>query len=363
MHSQAEPENERKGHLCFAVSHLAMTCSMRRSATRNCGLTTRRENCFLFVLCRVILGSPNLDIDVRWKGNVRDFLVRSSVVVVAVLGMVSSLHAQSLPFNLGLDSEIRMGYLLGQQTLKGSSQEVADPKFDYRVDHGPSIIVMGATGEVSPVPFFSGRIGGYISVWEYPTANDRSTEFPDASNAKLPWDVTPDLKSWEIAGLVHLSRGGGYRFSAVGGYREEFWDYVGVPTGGQADPAFMRDEFNNHVPFFGLQTALFFPWWKARCEVTGSWFMRQEIFSIVQNRDDYVQYTGTLDSGGQVEVNFEGTATLISNFRLGAYGRYRYQELQGHAIGIENNPGTRRAFKLFTEQNYGVVGLTVNLVF
>jgi hypothetical protein len=284
--------------------------------------------------------------------------------MVVVLTMVSSADAQSLPFNLGLDANIRMGYLVGQQALKGRSEEVVDPEFDYRVNHDPSTVVISAIGEVSPVPFFSGRIGGLISVWEYSTEQLREDAFPDPSNANwLPWDVTPDLKSWEIAGLVHLSRGGGYRFSAVGGYREEFWNYSGVPTDPGPDTRFMRDKFYNHVPFFGLQSALYFPWWKARFDVTGSWFIHQEILSKVQGSTGFVQYSGTLNNGGQVEVSVEGTAMLISNLRLGVFGSYKYQELQGHSIGIEDGPGTRRAFKLFTEQSLGVLGLTMNLVF
>ena len=84
-------------------------------------------------------------------------------------------------------------------------------------------------------------------------------------------DARPSFSGWEAAGLFHLWNDGGYRFSFTAGYREEFWgaqgEGVGLFTGVSSS---VREDFSSRGPFLGLQTAVFFPWWKARFEVIGS---------------------------------------------------------------------------------------------
>jgi hypothetical protein len=185
------------------------------------------------------------------------------------------------------------------------------------------------------------------------------TTFP-YPNSNL-WDVVPDFTSWEAAGLYHLWSGYGYRFSVVGGYRQESWTFLGTPSDSTDVSLSLHDRFTSHIPFLALQTAMFYPWWKARFEVLGSPFMSKKVTATVRNGGTLVDFKGWADRGGLIEFSMEGTCALTSVLRLGLYGRYSYQELYGWVT--KRIGGQSGEYKLGFNENTGVVGTNLTLLF
>jgi hypothetical protein len=134
-----------------------------------------------------------------------------------------------------------------------------------------------------------------------------------------------------------LSNEGGYRYSIVAGYRQESWTYR--IDGNQDDNSYLRDEFVSQSPFLGLQTAMFFPWWKARFEVLGSPFMTKKISHTARDSGYYQHLDGTWNKGGFIEFQTEGTVNITPSIWLGLFARYTYEELHGEAKGTRAAPG------------------------
>jgi hypothetical protein len=211
-----------------------------------------------------------------------------------------------------------------------------------RLNFNPRLPVVSASCEISPFSILSGRIGGAIGVFEKEV------------------EQTPDFRSWEAAGLIHLAGGNGYRFSLVGGYKQDFWQYKEKSVLPATSNVKYHSEFQSAVPFCGLQTAMYHPWWKARCEILGSWFMDTKIKS--NNRNNYPgNYLGYLNEGGIVEFRVEGTGRLMNNLRFGVFGKYSFQELLGPIAGPGDNGRTN--FDMRLNENMGSVGVNLNLVF
>lgn len=259
--------------------------------------------------------------------------------VLALLLCVSTVPAQGqwLPTNLGVDTSLRAGYLVGWQMTQlkeGPETFQADNLPRFRTEFYPRLPVLSGDFEWSPIPELSGRLAGALSVLEkgFTYVHARSDV---ASGSE--WDVAPDYRQWEAAGLLNLWAGGGYRFSIVGGYRQEFWLYLGTPTYSEADNSYFRDKINAHIPFFAMQTAMFFPWWKARFEVLASPFMSKKIDTQILKDSRMVRYNGTADNGGLVELTVEGTAAITPQLRVGLYSRYTYQELRGEIVKVTSD--------------------------
>ena len=94
----------------------------------------------------------------------RKLITILSVLVGALVG-TSCLHAQGLPWNLGIDSSFRGELLFGSQAIRdNSSPGIAEDRF--RIDSDFRLPVLAGTVEITPLTYLSGRIGGIISVLE-----------------------------------------------------------------------------------------------------------------------------------------------------------------------------------------------------
>jgi hypothetical protein len=282
-------------------------------------------------------------------------LARSCAIawVLALLLCVSTapVQGQWLPSNFGVDTSLRAGYLFGWQMtqLKEGPETFEGGHLSrFRTEFNPRLPVLSGDFEWSPIPELSGRLAGAISVLE---KDIRYVHARSDNAASSEWDVAPDYRQWEAAGLLHLWTGMGYRFSIVGGYRQEYWLYLGTPANSEPDNSYLRDKINAHIPFIAVQTAMFFPWWKARFEVLGSPFMSKKIDTQILKGGNLVRYNGTADSGGLVEFTVEGTAAVTSQLRIGLYSRYTYQELGGEMVKMSG--GSASDHKLnFAEQMF-----------
>ncbi len=224
----------------------------------------------------------------------RKLITLISVLVGALVG-TSSLQAQSLLWNLGLDSSFRGELLFGSQAIRdNSSPGIAEERF--RIDSDFRLPVLAGTVEITPLTYVSGRIGGIISVLEQKgTVRRNGSSFGTSGSDVVEIHARPSFSGWEAAGLFHLWNDGGYRFSFTAGYREEFWgaqgEGFGLFTGVSSS---VREDFQSRGPFLGLQTAVFFPWWKARFEVIGSpWITKIGSGSLKQTN-----FSGGISSQG-----------------------------------------------------------------
>jgi hypothetical protein len=286
--------------------------------------------------------------------------LRAVAVLFVLTGLAFPVGAETLPWNIQVDSSFRAEFLFGHQVLRQ-----LDPKVTgvarFVADYDPRLPVLTGTVEITPFPLISGRLAGSTSVWERTGAQVRT-----ATGSVIPggrWDVKPDFTSWEAAALYHLWSGGGYRFSFTGGYRQQTWDYQGTPSNGTTDSP-LHDSFSSHIPFIGLQTAMFFPTWKARFEMLGSPFMNVGVSNALQQGAAVLQLDGNLYRGGLVEVQMSGDVNLTPNVLVGLYGRYAYQELYGllsdtaQTLGVGANP-----LEVFLGQSFGTIGLDVTVIF
>jgi hypothetical protein len=284
------------------------------------------------------------------------FLVKSLLVPLIVLVFSPCAPAEVLPLGMRVDTSLRLGMLFGRQLFQYNN--LPEAEFErFRMEFGPRLPILSGMCELTPVPSISGRLAGSISVLETDMTVFQAMVDPEPTL----WDVKPEFGYWEVAGLYHLWQGGGYRFSLVAGYRQEYWRYRGEPAGGQVPGSSLRDRFTSYIPFLAMQTSMWFPWWKTRFEILASPFVSQNVSAIVQDGAMLVEYAGNADSGGLIELEVEGTANLTSRVRLGLYGRYSYQELYGEytRADVVESPSRR----LYIYENLAAVGLNMTLLF
>ncbi|MGO9566506.1 MAG: hypothetical protein ACLP5H_03085 [Desulfomonilaceae bacterium] len=297
---------------------------------------------------------------------------RRSLTAVAVLfilaGLASPVRAEAPAWNIQVDSSFRAEYLFGRQIVRHLDPKVPDVS-RFVANYDPQLTVLAGTIEITPLPAISGRLAGSISVLESTSAQVRSVSSVIPSTApffptdKWEWDVKPNFSSWEAAGLYHLWSGGGYRFSFTAGYRQDTWDYRGTPSNGAADSP-LHDSFSAHIPFIGMQTAMFFPSWKARFEMLGSPFMNMSVSNALQRGSFALQFDGNLYKGGMVELQMAGDVNLAANVLIGLYGRYAYQELYGLSSGTGEAAGLGPSpYTVFVGGSFGTVGLDVTVIF
>jgi len=284
-----------------------------------------------------------------------------SVVLVA---FAAPAEAQVIPRQVKFDSSWRAGFLFGSQLVlhgdfeKGAVGATEAHLARLRQQFDPRLAVLSGMFEVSPLLRISGRMAGSVSALE----GDMTVRHATVDRAQPSvWDVTPDFKQWEAAGLYHLWSGPAYRFSIVGGFRQQFWKYLGDPAGNQPNGSSLRDEFRSNIPFIALQTSVYYPWWKARFEILGSPFMSTEVLTRVNDLGYPVEFVGTANQGGLIELEFEGTGTLTPRMRLGLFARYAYQELYGESTRWAGD--NRDTQKLFVEESFATVGVNFTFVF
>jgi hypothetical protein len=295
-------------------------------------------------------------------------LLNTAVILFILVAAVSPVEAETLPWNIQVDSSFRAEFLFGHQILR--HLDPSDPaKTRFVATYDPRVTVLAGTIEITPFPAISGRLAGSISVVENTGAQVRTVDTVIAQLApflptdKWEWDVKPNFSSWEAAGLYHLWSGGGYRFSFTAGYRQDTWDYQGSPSNGAPDSP-LHDSFSSHIPFIGLQTAMFFPSWKARFEVLGSPFMNMSVSNALQRGAFGLQFDGNLYRGGLVELQMSGDVGLSANVLVGLYGRYSYQELNGLSSGTGAAAGLGPSpYTVFVGGTFGTVGVDVTVIF
>jgi hypothetical protein len=272
----------------------------------------------------------------------------------------------TLPMGLSVDSSFRAEYLFGAQSVRQVGPP-AGPAFAFerfRFKFDPKVPVLSGTAEVSPLPWLSGRLAGSLSVWEPTIPVYRRFNITGTSWA-ANWEMKPQFSSWEAAGLVHFWNGGGYRFSATAGYRKRIWDYSGELIGSDSSASLgapYHEVLTSQIPFLGLQTAMYFPLWKARFEVLGSAFMNKSAASSFTNGTNSVHYTANATRGGFVEVQMEGTVGLSSYLYLGVFGRFGYEEMFG-VFDVTTPANTQGSMEANLRESFAILGLDVTLFF
>jgi len=278
-----------------------------------------------------------------------------------VLFAVSGVYPQSGPWNLALDSSFRMEFLFGSQALRDRNQVIDVERF--RIDSNFRLPVLAGNVELTPLVFLSGRLGGLTSVLEGQGTYDRSAADFDVNVAeRRVIDAKPTFSGWEAAGLFHLWNDGGYRFSVTAGYREEFWKLEGQGTAPSGTTSFFHENYQTRVPFLGLQTAMFFPWWKARFELIGSRWMTKIVSGVLA--DSFVaQYEAKTTGGGLLELQAEGTASVTQNIFAGLHARYTFQESFGELIRKGSLRPPDLPLELYMGDNFLLVGLDLTVTF
>jgi hypothetical protein len=308
-----------------------------------------QRRCFLYVQCGDGL-------------SVCKLVTILSVLVGTLVG-TSCLQAQSLPWNLAVDSSFRVELLFGSQAIRDNSPGTGEERFG--IDSDFRLPVLAGTVEITPMTYLSGRIGGLISILEQKgTVRINAINFDPSGSDDVQIDAKPSFSGWEAAGLFHLWNEGGYRFSFTAGYRGEFWgrqgDGVGLTSGLSSS---LREDFSSRGPFLGLQTAVFFPWWKARFEVIGSPWMTNIGSGSLTQTGFFAEYQARTTGGSLLELQIEGTVALRQWIFAGLHGRYSFRESVGGFTRIGNGGTIYAPLSLYTSDSFALIGLDLTVVF
>jgi hypothetical protein len=288
------------------------------------------------------------------------------MVVLCLLAVVTApVQAQVLPWGIAVDSSLRLEYLFGSQVIRDAFPHFDSPSYDlFRLNFAPRMPLLSGTAEVTPCPWASGRLAGSITAYQPEIEMSRFLNGSKVGAASVfagQFEGKSNFSSWEAAGLLHLWNEGGYRFSATSGYRQRMWKYYGsLERHHEASPA--TDLLTSQIPFLGLQTAMYFPFWKARFEVMGSPFMTKIVSSSVVQGGNSARYGIRASQGGFLEFQMEGTVGITQSIRCGLTGRYTYEELRG-PFNWSVNGADQPSLEAYLTESIGVVGLDMTLVF
>ncbi len=286
------------------------------------------------------------------------FVLAATLGAVFVLGILTSLHAGGSSGGIVVDTAFRAGILFGHQKVRQTNPPESSTDI-FRTEVSPRMPVLSGMLELSPLSMLSARAAGAASVFETDMTLHQARG--DSLGGSM-WNVNPNFRSYEGAVLVHLCSAGAYRFSVVGGYRQENWKYPGSGTGIQPAGSELRDEYRSGIPFFGLQTSMFFPWWKARFEVLGSPWVNKRLLTSIKDGNN-IEFTGHLNEGGLIEIQLDGSAQLTSLLRCGLYGRYTYQDLNGLVSGPSLDGTSSLKYKMYMGESFAILGLNLNVAF
>jgi hypothetical protein len=261
----------------------------------------------------------------------------------------------------GVDSAVRIGYLQARQTVRYNEANIsyaAGAVFDrFRMDYGPRVPLVSGMVELTPIRFASARGAAASSVFETGMQVFHTRDDPTPAL----WDLAPNYKCWEAAGLFHLWSGDGYRFSLAGGFRKDYWTYQGPLVATDSGDSWASDRLTADIPFLAMQTSMSFPWWKARCEILGSPFMTKRISTQFRTGSTLVEYEGVANKGGLLEATLEGSVGVTDRFRVGAYGRYTYEELYGQST--RKAGATISGHEIFLYETTAIGGINFEAVF
>jgi hypothetical protein len=310
------------------------------------------------------------------------------VMALILLAFASCVYGQCYPA-IGIDSSFRVEYLLGSLTnhlsdpnnlqlrnlITNLTNEVPTSHSyvntsPLRLDSVPELLALSGVVEASPYPRLSVRLAGSIGVAKRRVQNQQANnlneiyqETPTSefnnnilSESQLyqavqtvSRDNTPDFGSWEVAGLYHFWNAAGYRYSLTAGYRYEKWTLHGGS---------LHNEYRSSIPFIGMQTAMLFPWWKARFELLGSPFMNRHIESRMGTA---FRADGNAGKGGLIEFQMEGSVGLRPSLFLGVNACYSYQEVYGNATAKFGSLSSD--YRLYSSESLFRVGFDVNYLF
>lgn len=303
----------------------------------------------------------------------------AAIIFLVVFLPVQPAGAQVLPSGIVVDSALRIDFLFGNQVFGRELPSWEGPNLllgahheNIRMDLTTRMPVIEGMVEFTLNRFVSARgsgISGFL------TGDLAATLVSGVDVYQLSRDlrvdsatVRPQYHSWEAAALLHLYADGSYRFSILGGYRQDYWSY-GVLDGGQNNNT-LEYRHNSRIPFFGLQTAMSFPWWKARMEILGSPFSTKVIFLKANFLDEAIRNTlnidGTWGKGGLIEVRLEGSTYVSSSVTLGVSARYSYEEFRGSVEGYWDRPTPPSLpwpYDFYTMQNLAYIGLNAGFIF
>ncbi len=288
-------------------------------------------------------------------------LIRILLSLVIVLLAVPWVCAQGCPMNLTLDSSFRMEFLFGTQAIRDRTPPQDIERF--RIDSNFRLPVIAGNVEMTPFVFLSGRFAGLTIVIEQQCTIYRSAADFDIQVAeRRVINAKPGFNGWETAGLFHLWNDGGYRFSVTAGYRQEYWNLEGDGLAPDGTTSSLRENYQSRGPFLGLQTAMFFPWWKARFEMIGSRWMTK-IASGTMTNSILAQYDARATGGSLLELQVEGTASITQNIFAGLHSRYTFQESFGELIrkGFLRPPDL--PLELYTNDSFLLVGMDLTVAF
>ena len=116
-------------------------------------------------------------------------------------GVVSSAGAETLPWNLRIDSSFRAEFLFGHQEVRhlearvpSTSRVLSGQGLDlFAVNFDPRLPVLAGVVEITPYPTVSGRLAGSIGILESSSVENRRAA---AALAGIVWDVKPSYSSW-----------------------------------------------------------------------------------------------------------------------------------------------------------------------
>jgi hypothetical protein len=107
-----------------------------------------------------------------------------------------------------------------------------------------------------------------------------------------------------------------------------------------------------------------FPFWKARFEVLGSWFMTKTIEQTISQNQATETLNGTGDNGGVIAFRMEGATQIRPNMTVGLHARYSYQEFIGKSLMTTGVAGAAISpFKLYYNENVLAIGVDVGVAF
>lgn len=223
---------------------------------------------------------------------------------------------------VGFDTSLRVEYLFGHQSTVYYS---SIPRYDF----DPRLALLTGSLEMSPYHSLSARLKGSTSAFEKRITVYKKPYFLTPTQAGSKWNMQPSFNSWEASGLYHLWNAEGYRFSLIGGYRQDSYKYSGPPVGDTAKGDNSRTELIAYMPIIGMQTSMFFPLWRSRFEILASPFMTRRILDF--QATDY-SLEAKLTKGGMLEFQWEGSMPIRPNIFLGVNASYTYMELRGNTL-------------------------------
>ncbi|MGC8660024.1 MAG: hypothetical protein ACP5U1_13220 [Desulfomonilaceae bacterium] len=287
------------------------------------------------------------------------------VIILCVTCTTLPLRAQWLPRNFTADTSLRAEYLLGTQTLASYNNNILNtpnPLQLLRTDFKDNLFVLDGVAEVTPsrTPSLSGRARGSVSIFN-PTKTIILPQGPGGTELSSP--ITPKFWFWEAAGLYNFYENI-YRYSLVGGYRQDTWSY---PSSNQGTSSYFQQSFVSQIPFIGLQTLMCCPTWKARFEILGSLFEARKVCFSARDQAATMQLDGNLSEGGFLELQAEGNVNISPVTWAGLYVQYTYESLRGQLTGVSPvATGTSYVptpYNYYTLRNIWILGLNCNVHF